>query len=129
RERADERQRSLAHVPVLVGADGEPVADERERDAGGRELRQRDTEEDHPAEDVVDPDEGTDETDEHAADERIAEEKARAEYLEQLAHRPAATAPNTSAMCSGVRSSSAVPFTTRPSSTQMTERTTWRTMR
>src|SRR5207247_3093906 len=107
----------------------EPVADERERDAGGRELRQRDAEEDHPPEHEVGAHERTDDAHQHAADERVAQEEVGAQDLDERAHPRAATAPNTSAMCSGESSSSAVPFTAPPSSTQMTERTTCRTMR
>src|SRR5207244_119136 len=121
--------RPLAHVAVLVRADGQPVADEGERDARGRELRQRDPQEDHPPEHEVRAYERADDAHQHAADERVAQQEVGAQDLDERAHPRAATAPNTSAMCSGESSSSAVPFTAPPSSTQMTERTTCRTMR
>src|SRR5262249_21265843 len=122
-------ERPLAQVAVLVHTDREPVADERECDARRGELWQRDPEEDHPPEHEVGPHERTDETDQHAADERVAQEEVGAQDLDERAHPPAATAPNTSAIRSGESSSSAVPFTAPPPSTQMTERTTCRTMR
>src|SRR5439155_10535220 len=128
-EGAHHGERPLAQVAVLVRAHGQPVADERERDTRGRELRQRDAQEDHPPEHEVGTHERTDDAHQHAADERVAQEEVGAKHVDERAHLPAATAPKTSAMCSGESSSSAVPFTAPPSSTQMTERTTCRTMR
>jgi hypothetical protein len=103
---------------MLVHADDAPIDEERERDAGGGELRQRDAEEDHPSEEEVDADQRTDRADEQAPEERVAEEEVRTEDLDERAH-----APPTASI------SSVAPFRATPFSTHMTERTRLRTRR
>ena len=109
---------------------GHALQKEGKRHTGGRELRERDAEEDHPAEHEVDPHERTDEPYENASDERVVQEEVRSEHLDEHAHRdlPAAT-PKASTRRSVDSISAVVPLIAEPSSTQMTERTTSRTRR
>src|SRR5262249_58336315 len=90
---SDDGEHALARDPMLVHPDEGPEDEERERDAGGGELRKRNAEEDHPAEHEVDADERADHSHEHAAEERIAEQEVRGKDLEQRRHPPVAPPP------------------------------------
>ena len=105
------------------------VGEEGERDARRRDLRQRDAEEDHAPQHEVDADQRADQPDQDAADQRVAQQEARAEDLEERAHPPAPIAPSISAIRSGASISSAGPRTARPPCTQTTTPASGRSMR
>src|SRR5262249_38422843 len=120
-EGANHGEQPLARLAVLVHA-REAAQEEREGDAGGRQLRQRDPEEDHAAEHEVNADERAHEPDEDARDERVVEEEVGAQ---ELGHRDLSTVvPNASATRSVASISRVAPFVAPPSPTQMTDSTT-----
>ncbi len=114
---------------MLVSAYEQTIDEEGEGDPGRRELRQSDAEKDHPAEHEVDPDQRTDGTDEHASHQRVVEQEARAQHLDEQAHQAAPITPSTPAMRSGASISSAGPRTARPPCTQTTTPASGRSMR
>src|SRR5262249_5995165 len=128
-ERAGEREQALALDAVLVAPDQLGVEQEGEADPRGRQLRQRDAEEDHAPHEEVDPDQRAHEAEEHAAEQRLARQEVGAQDVGERAHRRIATPGRTAARRSGASSSAVDPRVTTPSSTQITVPTSERTTR
>ena len=112
---------------MLVRAYQHPIEPEGEGDARGRDLRQRDAEKNHAAQDEVDTDERTDQADEHARDHGVAQKKARAQDLEEGAQPLPVGFPASSVTGAETGIASSGFFVARPSSIQIAVWTSERT--
>ena len=121
-ERADDGEDVLAHLELFVRSDQQLVGEKGERNPRRRHLWQGDAEEDHAPQDEIDADQRAGESDQNAGDERVAQQKGRAQDLEQRIHAvpvrgtPRAIVPFT------VGIASIACLTARPSSTHTAER-------
>ena len=101
-----------------MGPDEQAVEQKRPCDARRRYLRQGNAEEDHAPQQKVHADQRADETDQHAAEERVAQKKAGAQDIAERAHADESVA--VSRPFSGI-SRGAGRLTAAPSSTSINE--------